>query len=208
MKSTSMGHKRDHPEDHSSSRGLPAPRRGTRPARRPGRSWVRARTRQQRGLEVVGGSPTSSQVASRPGHRTACVTGEGAGGRRLLRVRHTGHSGWRHRNRSPGQWWTDNGCPRSVGTTSLVACCMSTNQLHATRLCTLRQSLAASAHPRASTGRILVGAALSRCRVARGRVTARPHAGLALPGRRAAAFAGLRCVQDQSGLLAAPPVAK
>ncbi len=32
-----------------------------------------------------------------------------------------------------------------------------------------------------------------------GRATARPHAGPARPGRRAAAFAGLRCVQDRSG---------
>ncbi len=43
------------------------------------RSWARARTRRAARPRGRRGSPTNSQVTSRPGHRAACVTREGAG---------------------------------------------------------------------------------------------------------------------------------
>jgi hypothetical protein len=172
------------------------------------RSWVRRGHGEQRGLEVVGGLTDEQPggVPARALRRLRHWGGRGAG-HRLRRVRHTGYPGWRHRNRSPGQRWTDN-VPEVGRHHQLGGLLHEYQRAACNRSVHLRQSRAASAHLRASARPDSAGRRSVAMPGRAGRATARLHAGLARPGRRAAAFAGLRWVQDRSGPPAAPPVAK
>jgi hypothetical protein len=175
MKSARMANKRDHPEDHSSSRRFPAPRRGTRGqlavlVAQLGEGEDMASSAASRSSR---GSPTSSQVASWPGHCAACVTGEGGEGTGCGEFV-TPAPGLEESEPFTRPVMDGQRVPEVGRHHHLVACCMSTNELHATGLCTYGSHGLRRRTFGPAPGRILLGAALSRCRVAReGRTPAR-----------------------------------